>query len=162
MYKYQSRSYNQIQTLAGMNRQEGRSGKENNDWNLSPAGWKVQTRHSAVLLPRPSSHLSLSRVFTHQPLLLLIHRGRSHLSPMKGTGFPLFYLHRKKRFTSFPSPAGMSLTKLPLGRNNSVMTSLFPSMESLIVTSRLGRETRELFFYGVRTGQLPTSPVGNE
>jgi len=25
-------------------------------------------------------------------------------------------LHRKKRFTSFPSPAGMSLTKLPLGR----------------------------------------------
>ncbi len=32
-------------------------------------------------------------------------------------------LHRKKRFTSFPSPAGMSLTKLPLGRNNSVMTS---------------------------------------
>jgi hypothetical protein len=35
-------------------------------------------------------------------------------------------IHRKKRFTSFPSPAGMSLTKLPLGRNNSVMTSLFP------------------------------------
>ncbi len=33
---------------------------------------------------------------------------------------------RKKRFTSFPSPDGMSLTKLPLGRNNSVMTSLFP------------------------------------
>ncbi|MFN9901925.1 MAG: hypothetical protein ACK55Z_24715 [bacterium] len=28
----------------------------------------------------------------------------------------------KKRFTSFPSPAGMSLTKLPPGRNNSVMT----------------------------------------
>ncbi len=32
------------------------------------------------------------------------------------------FLHRKKRFTSFPSPAGMSLTKLPLGSNNSVMT----------------------------------------
>jgi hypothetical protein len=44
----------------------------------------------------------------------------------------------KKRFTSFPSQAGMSLTKLPLGRNNSVMTSLFPPMESLEVTSRLG------------------------
>jgi hypothetical protein len=28
------------------------------------------------------------------------------------------FLHRKKRFTSFPSPAGMSLTKLPLGRIN--------------------------------------------
>ncbi len=32
----------------------------------------------------------------------------------------------------------MSLTKLPLGRNNSVMTSLFPPRESLVVTSRLG------------------------
>ncbi len=35
-------------------------------------------------------------------------------------------IHRKKRFTSFPSPAGMSLTKLPLGRNILVMTPLFP------------------------------------
>jgi hypothetical protein len=42
----------------------------------------------------------------------------------------LVCLHRKKRFTSFPYPAGMSLTKLPLGRNNSVMTSLFPPRES--------------------------------
>jgi hypothetical protein len=43
----------------------------------------------------------------------------------------------------------MSLTKLPLGRNNSVMTSLFPPRESLEVTSRIpgwGRETREPFF----------------
>jgi hypothetical protein len=32
----------------------------------------------------------------------------------------------------------MSLTKLPLGRNNSVMMSLFPPRESLVVTSRLG------------------------
>jgi hypothetical protein len=32
----------------------------------------------------------------------------------------------------------MSLTKLPLGRNNSVMTSLFPPRESLVVTSRRG------------------------
>jgi hypothetical protein len=39
----------------------------------------------------------------------------------------------KKGFTSFPSPAEMSLTKLPLGRNNSVMTSLFPPRESLVV-----------------------------
>jgi hypothetical protein len=45
----------------------------------------------------------------------------------------LYSIHRKKRFTSFPSPAGMSLTKLPLGRNNSVMTSLFPPRESLVV-----------------------------
>ncbi len=49
---------------------------------------------------------------------------------------------------SFPSPAGKPLTELPLGRNNSVMTSLFPPMESLVVTSRLGTgwETLEPFF----------------
>ncbi len=58
-------------------------------------------------------------------------------------------LHRKKRFTSFPSPAGMSLTKLPLGRNNSVMTSLFPPRESLVVTSWLGTGNSRTFFYGV-------------
>ncbi len=55
-------------------------------------------------------------------------------------------IHRKKRFTSFPSPAGMSLTKLPLGRNNSVMTSLFPPRESLVVTSRLGTGNSRTFF----------------
>jgi hypothetical protein len=57
------------------------------------------------------------------------------------------YIHRKKRFTSFPSPAGMSLTKLPLGRNNSVMTSLFPPGESLVVTSRLGTGNSQNFFF---------------
>jgi hypothetical protein len=55
-------------------------------------------------------------------------------------------LHRKKRFTSFPSPAGMSLTQFPLGRNNSVMTSLFPPRESLVVTSRLGTGNSRTFF----------------
>jgi hypothetical protein len=58
-------------------------------------------------------------------------------------------LHRKKRFASFPSPAVMSLTKLPLGRNNSVMASLFPPRESLVVTSRLGTGNSRTFFYGV-------------
>jgi hypothetical protein len=58
-------------------------------------------------------------------------------------------MHRKKRFTSFPSPAGMSLTKLPLGRNNSVMTSLFPPRESLVVTSRLGTGNSRTFFFTV-------------
>jgi hypothetical protein len=57
-----------------------------------------------------------------------------------------FYVYRKKRFTSFLSPAGMSLTKLPLGRNNSVMTSLFPPRESLVVTSRLGTGNSPPFF----------------
>ncbi len=66
----------------------------------------------------------------------------------------------KKGFTSFPSPAGMSLTKLPLGRNNSVMTSLYiaqgefgsdiPAKNHLQYPVSLhpgrGRETREPFF----------------
>ncbi len=55
-------------------------------------------------------------------------------------------IHCKKRFTSFPSPAGMSLTKLLLSRNNSVMTSLFPPRESLVVTSRLGTGNSRTFF----------------
>ncbi len=55
----------------------------------------------------------------------------------------IYMVHRKKRFTSFP---GMSLTKLPLGRNYSVMTSLFPPRESLEVTSRLGTGNSRTFF----------------
>jgi hypothetical protein len=61
-----------------------------------------------------------------------------------------FQVHRKKSFTSFPSPAGMSLTKFPLGRNNSVMTSLFPPRESLVVTSRLGTGNSRTFFLRCR------------
>jgi hypothetical protein len=60
-------------------------------------------------------------------------------------------MHRKKRFTSFPSPAGMSLTKLPLGRNNSVLTSLFPPRESLVGSDFPAGDEKlsNLFFYGV-------------
>jgi hypothetical protein len=43
----------------------------------------------------------------------------------------------------------MSLTKLLLGRNNSVMTSLFPPRESLVVTSRLGTGNSPTFFFTV-------------
>ncbi len=40
--------------------------------------------------------------------------------------------HRKKNFSIFPSLAGMSLTKLSLGRNNDVVYKLFPLRESLV------------------------------
>ncbi len=70
------------------------------------------------------------------------------------------YYTVKKRFTSFPSPAGMSLTKLPLGRNNSVMTSLFPPRESLVVTSRLGTGNSRSFFYSVSSA-LENCSSGN-
>jgi hypothetical protein len=45
----------------------------------------------------------------------------------------------------------MSLTKLPLGRNNSVMTSLFPPRESFVGTSRDGKLAN--LFYGVGTAE---------
>jgi hypothetical protein len=48
----------------------------------------------------------------------------------------------------------MSLTKLPLGRNNSVMTSLFPPRESLVVTSRLGTGNSRTFFLRCMLGKI--------
>ncbi len=69
---------------------------------------------------------------------------------MQGQPRPWWHNTVKKRFTSFPSPAGMSLTKLPLGRKNSVMTSLFPPRESLVVTSRLGTGKLRSFFFTVK------------
>jgi hypothetical protein len=38
------------------------------------------------------------------------------------------------------------------------MTSLFPPRESLVVTSRRGRETRGPFFYGARDSQPRENP----
>ncbi len=67
-------------------------------------------------------------------------------------------MHREKRLPSFPSPAGMSRTKLPLGRNNSVMTSLFPPRESLVVTSRLGTGNSRTFFLRCGGGRGNASP----
>jgi hypothetical protein len=104
----------------------------------------------------------LCRVY-EQPLLLqpepsvLVLEAHIHANPKPKVKFTsnkkqmhgLKIIHRKKRFTSFPSPAGMSLTTLPLGRNISVMTSLFPPRESLVVTSRLGTGNSRSFFYDV-------------
>ncbi len=59
------------------------------------------------------------------------------------------YTVKKGSRVSRLQPGWMSLTKLPLGRNNSVMTSLFPPRESLVVTSRLGTRNSRTFFYGV-------------
>jgi hypothetical protein len=41
-------------------------------------------------------------------------------------------IHHKKNFSIFPSPAGMSLTKLSMGENNDVIYELFPPRESLV------------------------------
>ncbi len=41
-------------------------------------------------------------------------------------------IHRKRSFSIFPSPAGMSPTKLSMGGNNKVINKLFPPRESLV------------------------------
>jgi hypothetical protein len=46
-------------------------------------------------------------------------------------------VHRKN-VSLFPSPAGMSLTKLSLGGNNDVINILFPPRESLVSDNPAG------------------------
>jgi hypothetical protein len=58
-------------------------------------------------------------------------------------------MHSKKSFSIFPSPAGMSLTKLSLGGNNLYMTSLFPLREILVSDIPAGDGNIEKLFYGV-------------
>jgi hypothetical protein len=58
---------------------------------------------------------------------------------------------RKKSFSIFPSPAGMSLTELSPGVNNLYMTSLFPPRESLVSEIPADDGNIEKFFYGVYT-----------
>jgi len=41
-------------------------------------------------------------------------------------------MHTVKKVSDIPIPAGMSLTKLSLGRNNLFMTSLYPPRERLV------------------------------
>jgi hypothetical protein len=67
----------------------------------------------------------------------------------KGWGeglLPSINIHRKKNFLIFPSPAGMSLTKLSLGGNNLYMTSLFPPRESFISDVLAGDRNIEKVF----------------
>jgi hypothetical protein len=55
-------------------------------------------------------------------------------------------LHCKKSFSIFPSPAGMSLTKLFLGGNNDVIYKLFPPRESLVSVIPAGDGNIEKLF----------------
>jgi hypothetical protein len=52
------------------------------------------------------------------------------LAPVRGTILFATYVHRKKCFSIFPSPAGMSLTKHSLGGNNDVIFKLYPPLVS--------------------------------
>ncbi len=55
--------------------------------------------------------------------------------------------HPKKSFSIFPSPDGMSLTKLCLGGNNDIKYKLFPPRESLISDIPAGDGNIEKLFY---------------
>ncbi len=52
-------------------------------------------------------------------------------------------VHCRKRLAAFPYPAGMSLTKLSLARNNKII----PGQGEWLVTSRLGTGKSLTFFY---------------
>jgi len=62
-------------------------------------------------------------------------------------------VHCKKRLASFPSPVGMSLTKLSLGGNNDVIYKLFLSRESLVsdFPARDGNIANLFYNVGCRT-----------
>ncbi len=100
-------------------------------------GLKTTEPHSTAWMPATA----LTRARARTPVTVV---PTTEETPAKA--WPAARAHRKKRFTSFPSPAGMSLTKLRLGRNNSFMTSLFPPRESLVVTFRLGTGNSRTFF----------------
>jgi hypothetical protein len=75
-----------------------------------------------------------------------------HYSIIKGRDqYPVNKIAEECYTVIFPSPAGMSLTKLSLGGNNLYMTSLFPPRESLVsdILAGVGTETSKSFFYGV-------------
>ena len=59
---------------------------------------------------------------------------------------PSFLLHCTKTLAIFPSPAGMSLTKLSLAGNNKIILA---QGEVWLVTSRLGTGISLTFFYSV-------------
>jgi hypothetical protein len=65
----------------------------------------------------------------------------------KATDEIVLYIQRKKSFSIFPSPAGMSLTKLSLGGN--VIYKLFPPRENLLSDIPAGDGNIEKLFYGV-------------
>jgi hypothetical protein len=62
---------------------------------------------------------------------------------------PASLLHRKKSFSIFPSPAGLSLTKLSLGGNYDVIYKIFLPRECLVSDIPAGDGNIVKLFYGV-------------
>ncbi len=60
--------------------------------------------------------------------------------------YPIACLHRKKKVHEFPVSSRDVTNQTPSGQEYSVMTSLFPPWESLVVTSGLGTGNSRTFF----------------
>ncbi len=113
---HHSSKYAHLHVFSGLSRQD--------DNQSSTLSW----RPLCAILPQPVYSMSPSRV-----------------KHTRKRGVPgLESIHRKRRFTSFPSPAGTSLK-----------TSLFSPRESLVVTSRLETGNSRTFFYGVANPPIP-------
>ncbi len=56
--------------------------------------------------------------------------------PFVQCGFGFIWLHCKKRLVTFPSPAGMSLTKLSLAGNNLIITKFSLGGNNLIIPAQ--------------------------
>jgi hypothetical protein len=94
-----------------------------------------------------------------QPMSTVAHRSPNWRSNS------IFNLHRKKSFSIFPSPAGMSLTKLSMGGNNDVIYKLFPPRESLVsdITAADGDIEKHFFRCMIRThGIVATVVLANQ
>jgi hypothetical protein len=86
------------------------------------------------------SGLQVTSQRTHGGWLVIL---ASSLLYTVNTGQLIHNLHCKKRFAVFPSPAGMSLTKLSLWPE---IIKLFPARESLVSDNRLGTGKSLTFF----------------
>ncbi len=107
------------------------------------------------IIPRGDSPLPVGLILGYLKFKTSLEKW-AHLPQLQVYTVQSHILQRKKSISIFPSLAGMSLTKLSLGRNNLYMTSLFPPRESLVGKSHpgWGREYRKAFFTVYRTVQF--------
>ncbi len=128
-------------------------------WNSSWATFSESTAHAPVCF---RCHCAWAVAVTRgekvpfQPLLKNIGEHwvfRKVTLPFHQCSRISFALHCKKRLAIFPSPAGMSLTKISLAGNNQIIPreqlNFSPPGRVWLVTSRLGTGNSITVFYSV-------------
>jgi hypothetical protein len=122
--------------------------------------WLIASKHYVLTLfvnhkgqPPAMSWLVWIQTFSFPPPAACSWgRGRPQLSVTSAftsryqTNIPRPFVHRKKSFSIFPSPAGMWLYILSLGGNNDVIYKLFPPRESLVSDIPSGDGNKENTF----------------